>query len=173
MLQILYDNEATVEETEAPDEIRDVTLGADNFNVEVKEPKIKKMRPSGLSYNKKRLSGENGDFNIMKSEFQNTTSFEKQTGNIISGTPVKSGFSGASRASTTEDEFAVFGRYIGNELRQVHDSFAQQTAKMKINTILFEALTGQYNRPQAQIPEVSQPYQIVVGSICPTTTTSV
>ena len=53
-----------------------------------------------------------------------------------------------------EDDFFVFGKHVANELRAVEDAFALQTMKMKINTILFEGRTGQYNRisPQSILP---------------------
>ena len=47
--------------------------------------------------------------------------------------------------NTEEDDFFVFGKHVANELRAVEDNFALQTMKMKINTILFEGRTGQYN----------------------------
>ena len=48
----------------------------------------------------------------------------------------------AERNSKEDDEDAIFGRYVGNEMRSVTDIQAKRIAKMRIQKVLFEAQTG-------------------------------
>lgn len=48
----------------------------------------------------------------------------------------------AEKTTRDDDEDAVFGRYVGNEMRSVTDLQAKRIAKMRIQKVLFEAQTG-------------------------------
>ena len=43
------------------------------------------------------------------------------------------------------DHLTTFGLYVGNEMRRIPTNYAKQLAKCKINNIIFEATTGQFN----------------------------
>lgn len=59
-------------------------------------------------------------------------------------------------SSHEPDEFAIYGMHVANELRKIRGDFALQYAKMKINTVLFEATTGAYNqmRPSSTVDAI-------------------
>ncbi|XP_041458784.1 uncharacterized protein LOC121410632 [Lytechinus variegatus] len=48
----------------------------------------------------------------------------------------------AQKTTQDDDEDAIFGRYVGNEMRSVTDLQAKRIAKMRIQKVLFEAQTG-------------------------------
>lgn len=59
-----------------------------------------------------------------------------------------------------EDAFDIFGRHVGNEIRSLNTSYAQQWAKFKIQEVLFQAQFAT-ERPQRNqcIQPVSQLFQ--------------
>ncbi|XP_071500623.1 uncharacterized protein [Diadema antillarum] len=66
------------------------------------------------------------------------SSTEEMSSNLL----LKTVLTFAERTSQEEDEDAVFGRYVGNEMRGVTDIQAKRIAKMRIQKVLFEAQTG-------------------------------
>ena len=48
--------------------------------------------------------------------------------------------------NSTQDEFAVYGQYVGSELRQVKDEHSVLMAKHYINNIFIDARMGKYRR---------------------------
>ena len=97
--------------------------------------------------------------------FKKNKKLKKESGSSFFNSPSKD----SSIVTSTEDEFSVYGKHVANELRQVADDYAQQATKMKINTILFEARTGTYNKANTtQVQnQGSSSYQFVV---CPPST---
>ena len=69
--------------------------------------------------------------------------------------------------AANDDEFSVFGKHVANEIRQINNDFVQQTTKMKINTILFEARTEALHKSSNSIPTSvkngDSSYELVVG----------
>ncbi|KAH8420196.1 hypothetical protein KR009_007079, partial [Drosophila setifemur] len=51
-----------------------------------------------------------------------------------------------------EDELVIFGQSIASQLRTISDSYSRSVAKLRIQQVLFEAETGQFQNNEASSP---------------------
>lgn len=64
--------------------------------------------------------------------------------------------SGPSLDSAGEDELVIFGQSIASQLRTITDSYSRSVAKLRIQQVLFEAETGQFQSGDVTSPHIQQ-----------------
>lgn len=65
----------------------------------------------------------------------------------------------------SQDEFEVYGQYVGTELRALNDEHSIIIAKYYINNILLDARLRKYRRSNQSQPTVQQSYSTASSNI--------
>lgn len=71
----------------------------------------------------------------------------------------------AKNRMMSQDEFEVYGQYVGTELRALNDEHSIIIAKYYINNILLDARLGKYRRSNQSQPTVQHSYSTASSNI--------